>query len=69
MTTTDAEGASGQCTSVSGPERSISCPVIGAPHSGQARSARSAALGGGVFSYGPTEAGPARRTRLVFTQV
>jgi|GEM_PF-6840904 len=41
---------------------------MGAPQSGHARSARSAGLGGGVFSYGPTEAGPANRIRFVFTQ-
>lgn len=34
---------------------------MGWPHSGHARSARSAAEGGGVFSYGPTDAGPATR--------
>ncbi|KJL22692.1 hypothetical protein RN50_01371 [Microbacterium foliorum] len=50
---------------VRGPERSISWSLMGAPQSGQARSARCSALGGGVFSYGPTDAGPANRMRFV----
>lgn len=51
-----------------GPDRSNVCCVIGAPQSGQARSARSATVGGGVVSYGPTAAGPATRMSLVFSQ-
>lgn len=54
--------------SVFGPERSISWSLIGAPHRGHARSARSAGLGGGVFSYGPTDAGPANRIRFELIQ-
>ncbi|ALX67144.1 hypothetical protein AB663_002862 [Microbacterium sp. XT11] len=61
--------AHGQCISGFGPERSISCCLIGAPQRGQARSALSAALGGGVFSYGPTDAGPAKRMRFRLIQL
>ncbi len=59
-----AIGRQGQCMRGFGPERSKVCAEIGAPHSGHARSARSAALGGGVVSYGPTAAGPAARINV-----
>jgi hypothetical protein len=51
-----------------GPDRSNVCAVIGAPHSGHARSARWARVGGGVVSYGPTAAGPAKRMSFAFSQ-
>jgi hypothetical protein len=51
-----------------GPDLSNVCAVIGAPHSGHARSARSATDGGGVVSYGPTAAGPAMRMSFAFSQ-
>ncbi len=47
-----------------GPERSNEWADIGAPHSGHGRSVRT---GSGVVSYGPTEAGPARRMSREFT--
>jgi len=45
-----------------GPLRSKVCADMGAPHSGQARSVR---VGSGSTSYGPTEAGPAKRISRV----
>ena len=51
-----------------GPERSNVCAVIGAPHSGHARSARSATAAGESSRTGPTAAGPARRMSFAFSQ-
>lgn len=47
-----------------GPERSKACWETGAPQSGHGRPERS---GSGSVSYGPTVAGPATRTRFVFS--
>lgn len=57
----------GQCMSGFGPLRSNVCRATGAPQSGHARSARSASVGGGVVSYGPTAAGPASRMSFVLS--
>ena len=45
-----ARCAHGQCMSGFGPRRSKVCAVMGSPQSGQARSARCSAVGGGVVS-------------------